>query len=412
MKKGIAFAAAIGLPALAIAGPEAAPIEAPAANSGDWCTWYGNKPGIVYKDKENPYIQEVQFEGRFQFQTAYIDGEDVAGNDFNHKYNEVRRVRLGVKSKFLQYFGMKLQANLVGDRRNSNPGGDLDWGYDDIDEAYLSFDLNKAIGDTGLDELSVIYGRQKFDFGTEAHESSNKILTIERSALSNRVYGSFRPTGVTVEGAKDDFFFATSVYSSSEDGADNEGLSGWNDSYSLLFNVGYQLNEKLLLRSDLTYNNAEVTKPEDSIMNYEWAVGIGAEYVDTKWGINGDMIYGDNGGAGYQSNAARRGNFFGMQVTPWMWLIDEKLQLVGQYQYQGSDESQGVRINSRYGRADGINNVNGGRGDSHNSFYGGLNYYLCGQSVKFQGGIEYQVMDTATSDFSEFTYLLAFRTFF
>ena len=60
---------------------------------------------------------------------------------------------------------------------------------------------------------------------------------------------------------------------------------------------------------------------------------------------------------------------------------------------------------------DGID-VNSGRGDSHHSFYGGLNYYLCGHNAKIQGGIEYQTMDTPDGDFDTLTYVLAFRTFF
>ncbi len=200
MKTGIALAAAFGLPALAIAGPEAPPIEAPASNPGDWCTWLQNKPGTLYKNKENPFLQEFQIEGRFQYQYGHVEGDDLNGTDYDEDYDEVRRFRLGVKAKFLQYFGLKYQVNLVNDNRPS--GGDLDWGYEDIDEAYVSFDLAKAFGNTGFEELSMKYGRQKFLLGTEAHLSSTKLLTIERSAISNKVYGSYRPTGLTLEGLR------------------------------------------------------------------------------------------------------------------------------------------------------------------------------------------------------------------
>ncbi len=148
-------------------------------------------------------------------------------------------------------------------------------------------------------------------------------------------------------------------------------------------------------------------------MDYEWALAFGAEYDAGKWGLNADIIYGDNGDADY-NGANRQDNFYGLQVTPWMWLIDEKLQLVGQYQYQGSEDSQGIRINSRYGRREvgpGINN-GGGRGDSHHSIYGGLNYYLCGHNAKIQAGVEYQTLDAVGGDLDTTTYLLAFRTFF
>jgi hypothetical protein len=400
--KSIILALALGTPAAALA-----------ENSGDWCEWYGNKPGILYKNSDNPFLQEFQVEGRIQYQYGHVEGEDVNGTDYDEDYDEVRRARLGVKAKFLQYFGLKYQVNLVNDNRPS--GGSLDWGYEDIDEAYVSFNLGKALGETGFDELNLIYGRQKFLFGTEAHASSTKLLTIERSALSNKVYGSFRPTGLTVEAVKGDWTVAGSIYSTTTDGVNNREFNGWNDTYSLLLNVAYQANDELLLRMDAVYNDADASKGEDSVMDYAWAVGFGAEYDAGNWGFLADVIYGDNGGTDLRVNALRRGGFYGFQVTPYYWLVEDKLQLVGQYQFEGADEAQGVRVNSRYGRRNvgpGIN-INGGRGDSHQSFYGGLNYYICGHSAKIQAGIEYQTMNSGlTGDLEALTYLVGFRTYF
>lgn len=411
---GMALAAVLTFPYRAAAGSETASgIESPASNPGDWCSWYGDKPGIIYKNKENPYLQEFQIEGRFQYQYGHVEGDDLNGVNYDEDYDEVRRFRLGVKAKFLQYFGMKYQVNLVDDNRPS--GGDLDWGYEDIDEAYITFDLAKALGNTGFDELSLKYGRQKFLFSTEAHLSSTKLLTVERSALSNTVYGSYRPTGLTLEGARGPLAFAASLYSATTDESNgvNREFNGWQDSYSALLNVAYQANDQLLLRGDFTYNNGEPAN-EDSVIAYEWAVGFGAEYDAGKWGMNADVIYGDNGDSDYVGNRDRQGNFYGLQVTPWMWLLEDKLQLVGQYQFQGSNQDEGIRINSRYGRrevAPGIANA-GGRGDSHHSIYGGLNYYLCGHSAKIQGGVEYQTLDAIGGDLDTVTYLLAFRTYF
>lgn len=403
--KTIILALALGTPAVAVA-----------ENSGDWCEWYGNKPGILYKNSDNPFLQEFQVEGRIQYQYGHVEGEDINGVDYDEDYDEVRRARLGVKAKFLQYFGLKYQVNLADDNRPS--GGSLDWGYEDIDEAYITFDLGKALGETGLDDLSLKYGRQKFVFGTEAHTSSTKLLTIERSALANKVYGSFRPTGLTVEAEKGDWTFAGSVYSTTTDESNgtNREFNGWNDTYALLFNIAYQASDELLLRLDYVYNDADASKGEDSVMNYAWAVGLGALYDAGAWGFTADAIYGDNGGSDLQTNVRRRGDFYGVQVTPYFWLMEDRLQLVGQYQYQGSHGAQGVRVNSRYGRRQvgaGINLGNGGRGDSHHSVYGGLNYYICGNNAKIQAGVEYQTMDTgATGDLETLTYLVGFRTNF
>ncbi|MFK7851271.1 MAG: porin [Akkermansiaceae bacterium] len=410
--KQIPVAIALSLSGLATAGTEITPAPpAKESNNGDFCEWLQNKPGILYKNTDNPFIQEVQIEGRLHYQYAHVQGEDLNGSDFHADYDDVRRFRVGLKAKFLQYFGLKYQVNLVADRTPFT--GDLKWGYQSIDEAYVSFNLGKALGNNStFDSLSLVYGRQKFLFGTEAHSSSNKLHTIERSALSNKIHGSYRPTGLTVKGKKDDWQFAASIYSSTRDGLANEELNGWQDTYSILLNFAYQANDQLLIRSDFSYNDADLT--EDTIMGYEWAIGFGAEYDAGSWGLLADVVYGDNGDSSNTPAPALEGSFYAFQITPWMWLIKDKLELVGQYQYQGSDEGAGVRINSRYGRSfsSPIAAIASGRGDSHHSLYGGLNYYVCGHNAKIQAGIEYQTLDAIGGDIDTLTYLVALRTSF
>eukprot|EP00903_Cladosiphon_okamuranus_P003550 g3548.t1 len=365
---------------------------------------------MLYKDASNPFIQEFQVEGRLQYQGAYYDGDDVAGGSMNGRFGEFRRARAGVKAKFLQYFGAKYQVNLVSDDRPS--GGDLDWGYQDIDEAYLSFDLGKAIGGDIFEELNLIYGRQKFVIGNESHTSSTKLLTVERSAIANKIYGSYRPTGATVEGVIGQISFANSLYSSSVDGDGGE-FNSWQDSVVYLGNISYAVNDELTLSADYTYNFADVTDNEDSIIDYAWATAFGAQYDAGVYGVNADFIYGDNGAARLGNGNTRDGEFWGVVLTPYYWIWEDKLQLVGQYQYQGSDSSEGVRVNSRYAtRAETGAGINSGRGDSHHSLYAGLNYYVCGHNAKVQSGIEYQTMDTPAGDFDSVTYLLAFRSYF
>lgn len=408
-----AFGVALALQVPALAGTTEAPAVEPAAsNSGDWCTWLQNKPGTLYKNKENPYLQEFQLEGRFQYQAAHVDGSDINNNSYHENYDEYRRVRIGAKAKFLQYFGAKVSLNMVDDTRFS--GGQLDWGYIDFDEAFLSFDLGKAIGENPFDSLTVNYGRQKFTMGHESHTSSTKLYTVERSAISNKIYGSYRPTGFSVDATKGDWSFAGAVYSSTVDGEDNEAFNWYQDSVIYYANAGYKVSDELTLGFDFTYNDANEESGQNSVMDYVWATSLNAQYDAGQWGVIGDLIYGDNGGQRLNHDPERSGNFYGVVVMPYYWLIKDKLQLVGQYYYQGSEKDEGVRANSRYDRANipSTNDVNSGRGDSQNVFYGGLNYYLCGQNIKFQGGIQYQAMDTPGGTYDDVTYVIAFRSYF
>ena len=93
IESAIVLGLALGFPAVAVAGTETPVTEAPASNPGDWCDWYGNKPGILYKNSDNPFIQEFQIEGRFQYQYGYVDGDSIGGGDWNENHDEVRRFR-------------------------------------------------------------------------------------------------------------------------------------------------------------------------------------------------------------------------------------------------------------------------------------------------------------------------------
>ena len=69
----------------------------------------------------------------------------------------------------------------------------------DLDVAELTYSAGDILG---FEDVALTYGRQKFKFSQEAHTSSKKIKTIERSNIANFFYGSYRPTGVTSQRPK------------------------------------------------------------------------------------------------------------------------------------------------------------------------------------------------------------------
>ena len=381
-------------------------------NHGDFAEWWSNKP-FTYKNLAGPFLQELRFEGRYQYQVAYVDGSDISDNDFNRTFDEHRRFRLGVRTKMFNYFSTKAQLNLVRDARRN--GGDLDWGYQDFDELYLGFDLGKAMDGVGpFDSFTLKYGRQKYVLSREASTSSNKLLTVERSALANKVYGSARPTGLAVDAEADDWTFYAALFSGGRVGGNNGVLTPPDSHMIYLGSIGYQVNEQLDLRLDAAYNDSDFGAGSE--VSYRWASSLNAQYDAGPWGVIGDLIVGDNGGTDNGvTNPNRQGHFWGFIVMPYAWIIEDKLQGVVQYQYASASNSEGIRINSRYGRS-GANtppaNLNGGRGDQHQSLYAGLNYYIIGHSAKIQGGIEYQTMETPGGDFDILTYVLAYRMHF
>jgi len=136
------------LSGFAIAGESFAPIhneqlhsDAPEATSAHWCDAL-KTIGQIYKSPENPLIQDLKFFGRFQYQGAFVFGEDENGDDFSDSFDEFRRIRVGAKGKFLKYFDFTANINLVDDDRPQ--GDELDFGFQSFDTA-LSPSLTKPI---------------------------------------------------------------------------------------------------------------------------------------------------------------------------------------------------------------------------------------------------------------------------
>jgi len=372
------------------------------ANSGDWCSWLQSKPGALYKNAENPWIQGINIGGRFQFQAAYMDGEDANGRDFNDTYDDYRRVRIETKTEFLRFFTANIKLNMVNDGRPA--GNDLDWGYDTFDEAVFSFDIKKAFGAGPLDELTLNYGRFKFNMTEEVHMSSKEIYTVERSAIANKLYGAnSRPTGFTLDAALGKWSGTVGVFSGEDD---SEFIGGWNDGKAYYLSLAHETTDEWRLGLDFVMNDEDGV---DDYLGYAWATAFNAIYEKDRFGAITTAVIGENNGAGI-----RGGSFHSLMVMPYYWVVEDRLQAVFQYQYVGSSEAEGMRTNSRYVRAQhspGVN-VNGGRGDELHTLYAGLNFRICGDNAKVMAGVEYASLDTPTGNVNALTYLVAFRTYF
>jgi hypothetical protein len=399
----IALGTTLGIHTAANAGEESQPPAPTPTHSGNWCAWLQSKPGNLYKNAENPLIQGFQIGGRFQYQAALLDGEDANGRDFNDTYDEYRRVRIETKTDFLKFFNAGIKLNMVNDGRRD--GEDLDWGYDTFDEAILTFDIKKAFGAGTLDALKLNYGRHKLNMTEEVHTSSREIHTIERSAISNKLYGANnRSTGVTLDAALGEWSGTLGFFSGEDD---SEFIGGWNDGQAYYLTLSHQTTEELKFVLDFVGNDQAGA---DDFLGYDWATALSGVYEKNQFGLLTTLVAGEN----TEGTANRSGSFYGFVAMPWYWILEDKLQAVFQYQYAGASESEGIRTNSRYLRsqhATGVN-VNSGRGDALHTVYAGLNYHLCGDNAKIMTGVEYASLATPIGDVDTLTYLVAFRSFF
>jgi hypothetical protein len=404
------------------------------SNDGDWCEWLSDEPGLLYEDKKNPWFQSFNVGGRFQYQAAYQDGSDMHGRDYHDTYDEYRRFRLETKTKFLKYFTTTLDLNLVDDRRfREGPDNELDWGYDDFDTATLEFNLGKYLDLDALDSLKLAYGRMKMPVTEEQRQSSREIYTIERSLLSDKLGGEeSRPTGFTVELEKGDWSGTIGIFSGEDDA---DFIGGWNDGITQFYSLTWQPDGDFHLTLDYVTTHQSGS---DDALGYQSAVALGSTYDKKRWGAQASVMYGDNGYGDPTDNdrnrANRQGDFYGVTVMPWYWLVKDRLQLVTRFEYARAEESEGLQLASRYIRGhhdDPLVDVNNGRGSRYNAWYLGLNYYLCGDNAKIMAGVmyenlaasttvkidrprrlggDYYVPDRGTVD--AFTYVIAFRAAF
>ena len=107
---------------------------------------------------------------------------------------------------------------------------------------------------------------------------------------------------------------------------------------------------------------------------------------------------------------------FGLVLMPSTFIIEDKLELVGRYQFAHSSEdtsvpkSSGSRGIRRVARNEGVNT---GAGDQNHTFYLGLNYFLQGHNSKLMTGIEYEVIEGDVGrDLDGFTFWTAYRFYF
>ena len=381
-------------------------------NNGDWCTWLQNDPGLLYDNKENPWIQSFEIGGRFHYQAAYVEGTDINGVDFNDHYDEYRRLRFETKTEFLRFFTAEVNVNLVNDNRfRQGPFNELEWGYDAFDEASVEFDIEKAFGGGPLDDIKLKVGRMKLKITEEAHMSSNDIYTLERSGISDKLGGAEgRPTGVTLELEKGQWDLVLGMFSAEDD---SDFIGGWNDGEFYYASLPWKPSNDFKLLPDYTQNDQSGLS--DDALGYGWATALSAVYEKKDWGIIGEVVYGDNGGGISAPIPRRQGDFHGFVVMPWYWIIEDKLQAVVQYQYASSTETQGLQLPARYLRGDHDNlavDVDNGRGSEHHMIYAGLNYHLCRDRVKIMGGVSYDDLSTRNSDVDALTYQIGFRTSF
>lgn len=326
---------------------------------------------VLYKNKENPVIQEFKLRGRQQDEWFYFDGSGGSDEDW-----VVRRTRIGFEAKMFQEFTIHSEAVL--DPQNPNPL------YTKLTAAYIKWSPSK--------QFNLIVGKQGVNFTLDGATSSTALITIDRSNLANNIWFTeeYVP-GITVTGELGKWLYNvgyfTSGKASPEFGDFNAGSFG-------LVSIGYNFAEalgvdKAVLRGDFVYQDEDPNNskgdPSPFTRNEEIIGSLNFQLEDGRFDLGADLA----ASKGYGSQP----NLLGLQFMPSYYLNASKtLQAVFRYTFIESDGKNGIRF-ARY-----ENRIAGGRCDRYNEFYAGLNWYLYGHKLKFQTGVQYATASDGADD--------------
>lgn len=339
----------------------------------------------LYKNDANPWLQEFKLRGRYHGQYHWLDSDQ--GNQDGW---EDRRSRFGFDAKLLDK-KIEVRAEF-----ESNDGfEDI---YSSLVDAYVKW---KPTAD-----LSITLGRQKPLIGYyDWLQSTNAQPTFERSQIFNQLRVN-RATGATVEGKVERFSWQAGVYSNDTDTEFGSFAGG----ISFTAGVGYDFKhvidtEKADWRLD--YLHSDIDTADDTVQNrYADIVSTTLWVKEGHWSIVTEGFFAA-GGEGKDANV------FGFYIQPTYDLVPKRLQLVGRYSFATGDGPDAVIAQSRYERA-APDLTGGGRGETYNAGYLGLQYFIQGDKLKLMAGAEYASLDGGGNggDFDGVTWLTGVRLSF
>ncbi len=348
--------------------------------------------GTFFKDSDNQYIQYAKVLGRAHWQAAHVAGEGDSEN-----YVQMRRSRIGVETQFLDHFLFQGNINLdTGGINNVKQG----W-YSQMHDVFLTTDLKGLANISYFDALSLTVGRIKINTSEEVRTSSKKILTVERSAMTD-ILRPENTTGFNVIAEKDGVISEIGFYANSKVDEFDLWTRGGNGSFVYGSISGEVFDGRLTL--DMTYSTKDMNDVPNGASKTQWGGSLYFEQSYGKTDVAYSLYLGDNGDL---DNTDRSGLFYGAGILA-NTALTEKLELVGRAYYWASAEDEGVKINSRYSTQDILNRY----GNSHGSLYAGLNYYFIGHNSKIMTGVEWETLNTKNGREDATTLWSGYRMYF
>ena len=352
-----ATAAPVAVPAPA---PTPTPTPAPASSNSTFDDIWGVTR--LYRNSDADFLNELRIVGRLHLDNYVVDSNVGNDNDF-----VARRARIGLRGRVLHDLEFHVQGDF-----NLEGGPD----YNRLTDAYLAWHFS--------DEAIVTVGKHGAKFTLDGATSSNEIITLERSTVTQNLWftDQYIP-GVSFNGESDGWTYTVGVFSS---GRRNRDFGHFDGGAFVLASLGRDVSSALGVKSaevrvDYVYQDPN---PRNSFTRPFQHVGaLVFSMEEDNWGLDAELAAGDGYGA--------QGDVFGTTIRPWVRVADN-LQLVTRYSYLNSSGNNGLRF-SRY-----ENTVVNGRGDEYQDVYAGLNYLIYGNRLRVMSGLTYAHMRDRAAD--------------
>jgi phosphate-selective porin OprO and OprP len=334
----------------------------------------------LYKNSDNPIIQELELRGRYHGQYHWLDSQEGDEDAW-----ENRRSRLGIDAKLFKYFDLRLDAQ-------SNDQWDPL--YDRLVDAYIKWRPSDA--------FNLTVGKQKPQIAYyDWLQSTTNQPTFERSQVFNQLRVD-RTLGAVIDGKLGHWTYQAGVYSNDTDREFGQLGGGW----SISAGFGYDFKEawkldKADVRLDWLHSEIDL---DNEILNRYRDIGTATLWLkDGRWQFVAEAFCA----TGETPNA------FGFYLLPTYDLIPKRLQLVGRYSFATGDGPKSVVAQSRYERETPFL-TDGGRGKEYHAGYLGLQYFIYGEKLKLMAGAEYARLDGGGDggDLDSITVLTGFRVAF
>jgi phosphate-selective porin OprO/OprP len=322
---------------------------------------------ILYNIPDNHGLQKFAITGRLHGDYENFE-ESEQGSVSGFIW---RRFRTGFKAFLFENLTVKAEADM-----NLHRPEPL---YNRLTDAYVSGVLG--------DGLKITVGKQAASFTLDGSTSSNKLIAIERSKITDNLWFSKRFfSGATISGKRNQWESLAGLYSS-DGGPEFDEV--FRSGHFTLLSLGYNLSEQLVFDNALV--RIDYVKQEEDLGNATGKnkniVSFVTRFDNSKRHLWTDLTIAD----GYAGQA----DLLGLQFMPF-YDITDKTQAVFRYTHLKSSGGNAIKL-GKYEKS-----LVSGKGNKVSEYFCGINHYFHGHKLKWQNGIQYTGMKAADSAGSKY----------